>query len=141
MVAAVNSHTNATSNWFRPWGIDSRFALNSTPGWLYHFQGDFCYLSLLVLRVRGVTEQLHSLLLTTLETTQGKILSQSPTDADSPGGSICVGVDLSHLFAHGVPPGWLPSAQSLTPDRCRVNMAHIRQSRPNSGLGNQVIVL
>jgi len=33
MVPLVNSHANATSRWHL-WEIDSRFALNSTPGWL-----------------------------------------------------------------------------------------------------------
>ena len=30
---------------------------------------------------------------------------------------------------------------SLVPDRCRANMAHVRQSRPESSLGFQVTVL
>ena len=38
MVSWVNSHTNATSKRWHLWEIDLRFALNSTPGWLEHFE-------------------------------------------------------------------------------------------------------
>jgi len=33
MASLVSSNTNATSNRWHLWEIDSRFALNSTPGW------------------------------------------------------------------------------------------------------------
>jgi len=33
MGSLVNSHTNATSSRWHVWEMDSRFALNSTPGW------------------------------------------------------------------------------------------------------------
>ena len=33
MVSLVNSHTDATSKRWHLWEIDSRFGLNSTPGW------------------------------------------------------------------------------------------------------------
>ena len=35
MISLVNSHTNATSKRWHLWEIDLRFALKSTPGWLY----------------------------------------------------------------------------------------------------------
>jgi hypothetical protein len=41
MVSFVNSHSNAISKRWHLWEIDSRFALNSTPGWLgvFHDSG------------------------------------------------------------------------------------------------------
>jgi hypothetical protein len=35
MVSLVNSHTYSTLKRWHLWEIDLRFALNSTPGWIY----------------------------------------------------------------------------------------------------------
>jgi len=41
MVAAVNSHTNATSKRWHLWEIDLRFAPGSPPGWVGSVEGDW----------------------------------------------------------------------------------------------------